>query len=275
VTERLGLIAGSGRLPFEVAEAAKRHGTALSIVAIQDNTDPRIEAVPCDAFTWICAGELGRLLEFLKKSRATEVILAGAVAKQELFRDPARLKPDARAIALLTRLKDLGDDALLRAVAQEIESEGMTVVDSTRHLHDRLTPSGPLIDVSISESVQRDLALGMRVAKTLGIHDVGQTVIVKDATVLALEAIEGTNAAIERGAQLGGAGVSIVKAAKPQQDLRFDVPAIGTDTLALAERLGVAAIGLEVGRTILLERDLVLRRALAAHIAIVGLDVEP
>ena len=268
----LGLIAGSGRLPFEVAEAAAERGVALVIVAIRDNTDPRIESLPARAFTWISAGELGRLLEFLKTSGAGDVILAGAVAKREMFRDLAALRPDARAIALLGRMRDLGDDALLRAVAAEIESEGMRVIDSTLHLEDRLTRPGPLSQVPISAECQADLALGLRVAKTLGVHDVGQTVVVKDSTVLALEAIEGTNAAVERGAQLGGRGVCVVKAAKPKQDLRFDVPAVGPDTIVLAERLGVAAIGLEAGCTLLLERQRTLDSALRAGIALVGLE---
>jgi UDP-2,3-diacylglucosamine hydrolase len=275
MSDRLGLIAGSGRLPFEVAEAARRKGIPFSVVAIEDNTDPAIEKVPADALRWVAAGELGLLIEFLKGSGATQVILAGAVSRRIALRDPARLRLDARAIALLGRLRDRGDDALLRAIAGEIESEGMRVVDSTLYLEDRLTPAHALTPGAVPAELQRDLALGLRVAKSLGALDVGQTVVVKDGAVLALEAIEGTDAAIRRGAQLGGPGAIIFKASKPNQDLRFDVPAIGPGTVELAGELGIAAIGLEAGRTLILERERSLELAALRGIAIVGVAAEP
>ena len=273
--EKLGLIAGSGCLPFEVAAAARERGVELAIAAIEGNTDPRIEGVEATSFAWLNPGALGRLIEFFKAGQVSEVILAGAVSKRELLRHPERLRPDARALALLGRIQLQGDDALLRAIAGEIESEGMKVVDSTRHLAHRLTQPGLLTGVQPSAAVLRDLAFGLRVARTLGIHDVGQSVVVKDGAVLALEAIEGTDATLERGAQFGR-GACLVKAAKPRQDLRFDVPVIGPGTIALAARCGVAAIGLETGRTLILERAEALAQAERAGIAVVGLqDSEP
>jgi UDP-2,3-diacylglucosamine hydrolase len=191
-----------------------------------------------------------------------------------MFRDPARLRLDTRAIALLGRLRDRGDDALLRAVASEIESEGMRVVDSTLYLQDRLTPAAVLTRDAITPELQRDLELGLRVAKSLGVLDVGQTVVVKAGTVLALEAIEGTDAAIRRGAQLGGPGAVVVKASKPNQDLRFDVPAVGPGTIQLAAELGIAAIGLEARRTLILERERSLGLAREHGIAVVGVAPE-
>lgn len=273
--EKLGLIAGSGCLPFEVAAAARERGVDLAIAAIEGNTDPRIEQVEARGFTWLAPGELGRLIEFFKGAGVPEVILAGAVSKRELLRHPERLRPDARALALLARLTLQGDDAILRAIASEIESEGMKVVDSTRHLAGRLTKPGVLTTVQPSDAARRDLAFGLRVARTLGLHDVGQSVVVKDGAVLALEAVEGTDATLERGAQFGR-GVCLVKAAKPRQDLRFDVPVIGPGTIELAARCGVAAIGLEADRTLILERSDVLAQADRAGIAVVGLqDSEP
>ena len=267
----LGLIAGSGRLPFEVAEAATEQGLRLAIIAIEQNTDPAIEAFAQDAFKWIAAGELGKLIEFFKGVGAQEVILAGAVAKREMLRDPAALRPDARAIALLGRLTDRGDDALLRAVAEELESEGLTVVASTAHLGDRLTPSARLAGPEPGEQVRRDLVLGLHIALELGRADVGQCVVVKDGTVLAVEAIEGTDDTLRRGARFGGAGTVLVKAAKPNQDLRFDVPVIGLATVELARELELAAIGLEAGRTLVLERARTLALAEDAGISVVGL----
>jgi len=268
----LGLIAGNGRLPFEVALAARARGIPTAIVAIEDNTDPAIESFASAGIVWIAAGELGRLIEFLRGADVEEVVFAGGVLKLEMLREPARLRPDARALALLAGLTERGDDALLRALAGALEAEGLHVVESTRHLADRLTPVGVLAGDEPTPALRRDLELGLRVARTLGVHDVGQSVVVKGGAVLAVEALEGTDAAIRRGAALGGRGAVAVKAAKPRQDLRFDVPAIGPRTLELAVEVGLAAIGLEAHRTLVLERERTLAAARAAGIAVVGLD---
>ena len=270
----LGLIAGSGRLPFEVAEAALEHGLELAIVAIEQNTDPAIEELARGHFTWIAAGELDRLIEFFKRAGADEVILAGAVAKREMLRDPAALRPDARALALLAQLRDRGDDALLRGVADELEAEGLPVVDSTKHLGDRITRPGSLAGPAPDARLHADLALGLHAARHLGALDVGQSVVVKEGAVLAVEAIEGTDETIRRGARLGGPGAVAVKAAKPGQDLRFDVPAIGPATVALAAECELAAIGLEAGRSIVLERPRTVEAAERAGVALVGLVAE-
>jgi DUF1009 family protein len=182
--------------------------------------------------------------------RAREVIFAGAVAKREMLRDPARLRPDARALAALSRLEGRGDDAILRAVARELESEGLSVIDSTRHLADRLTPVGPLTPGELDAALAVDLALGMRVARALGAEDVGQSVVVREGVVLAVEA----------------------KTSKPHQDLRFDVPAIGPATVEVAAGAALRAIGLEAGRTLVLDRERTLRQASEHGIAVVGLD---
>jgi hypothetical protein len=269
----LGLIAGSGRLPFEVAEGARERGLRVAILALEGNTDPSIET-RADRFTEIAVGEFDKLLAFFRREGATEVILAGAVAKPELLRDPSRLRLDARAIALLATLRGRGDDALLRAVAGALESEGLPVVDSTKYLQGRLTPPGRIAGPEPGPELRLDLALGLRVALGLGAHDVGQSAVVKRGAVLAVEAIEGTDAAIRRGAELGGRGATVVKAAKPKQDLRFDVPVIGPDTVELAAACGIAAIGLEAGRTLVLERPRSAALAQAAGISLVGIAPE-
>lgn len=270
----LGLIAGSGPLPFEVVEAVRELGMDVAIAAIERNTDPAIETRAPGPFAWFAAGELDRVIAFFKEARATEVVLAGAVAKKELLRDPGALRPDARAVALLARLQERGDDTLLRGVAEELESEGLPVVSSTKHLGERLVSEGALVGGPLAPAIQADLVFGLRVAKSLGIHDVGQGVVVRSGTVVAVEAVEGTDAMIRRGAGLGGPGAVVVKVAKPGQDLRFDVPAIGPGTISAAEAGGVVAIGLEAGRTIILERARSLATARRAGIAIVGMKSE-
>ena len=266
----LGLIAGSGPLPFEVARAARERGVDVAIAAIEHNTDPAIEREASVAFVWLNAGELGKLIEFLRGAGSREVILAGAVSKAAILRDPSRLRPDARALALLASLAARGDDALLRAVALELESEGLCVVESTRYLGERMVKLGVLCGGPLDEAHSADLALGMRLIESLGAHDVGQACLVRQGTVLAVEALEGTDRMIRRGAEFGS-GAVLVKAAKPGQDMRFDVPVIGPGTLEVAVECGLRAIGLEAGRTLVLEQVRAFAKAEASGIAIVGL----
>lgn len=267
----LGLIAGSGPLPFEVAQAAREHGLRVAIAAIEDNTDPAIEREADGPFRWVNAGELGLLIAFLAGAGAREVILAGAVSKAAILREPGRLRPDARALALLSSLAAKGDDAILRAVAGELESEGLEVVESTRYLEKRMVREGPLCGGPPDEALRADLSLGMRVVRSLGVHDVGQACLVRQGTVLAVEALEGTDRMIRRGAEFG-AGAVLVKAAKPKQDMRFDVPVIGPGTVEIARECRLRAIGLEAGRTLVLEQTRTLAQAEAAAISVVGLD---
>jgi hypothetical protein len=270
--EKLGLIAGSGPLPFEVFRAVRARGQELAIAAIEDNTDPRAEGLGASAFRWFNAGQLGALIGFLKAAGARQVMLAGAVSKRRILANPGALKPDARALALLGKLATagkLGDDALLRALAAELEAEGLSVIDSTHFLSDRFTAKGPIAGPAPGAAVEADARLGMAVIAALGPHDVGQAVLVKDGTVLAIEAIEGTDAMLARGATFGAKAV-LVKAAKPGQDMRFDVPVIGPATLELGARHQLAAIALEAGRTLILEREATFAAAERLGIALFG-----
>jgi hypothetical protein len=269
----LGLIAGSGPLPFEVARAARERGLTVAIAAIEDNADPAIEREATGAFAWLNAGELAKLIEFLRGAGSREVILAGAVSKRALLADPTRLRPDARALALLGRLGGRGDDAILRAVADELAAEGLPVVESTRYLGSRMTQRGVIAGGEPDAALRADFALGLRVIASLGPHDVGQACAVRQGTVLAVEALEGTDRMVRRAAEFG-AGAVLVKAAKRDQDLRFDVPVIGPTTLEVASECRLRAIGLEVGRTLVLEPERTLALARRAGIAIVGLGPE-
>jgi DUF1009 family protein len=266
------LIAGSGPLPFEVARAARAQGVELAIAAIEDNTDPRAESLGARAFRWFNAGQLGALIEFLRAAGAAEVMLAGAVSKRRILANPAALRPDARALALLGKLAAhgrRGDDALLRALAGELESDGLRVIDSTRYLAQRFTAAGLLAGPAPTPEIEADARVGMAVLAALGPHDVGQAVLVKDGTVLAVEAVEGTDAMLRRGSEFGARAV-LVKAAKPGQDMRFDVPVIGPGTLELAAECGLAAIALEVGRTLILERERALAEAERGAVTLFG-----
>lgn len=269
----LGLIAGSGPLPFEVAQAAREHGLQVAIAAIEDNTDAAIEREADGPFVWLNAGALAALIAFLQDSGAREVILAGAVSKAAILRDPSRLRPDARALALLSSLAARGDDAILRAVASELESEGLEVVESTRYLAKRMVRAGVLCGAPLDDALRADLVLGMQVVRSLGVHDVGQACLVRQGTVLAVEALEGTDRMLRRGAEFGS-GAVLVKAAKPEQDMRFDVPVIGPGTIEVARECRLRAIGLETGRTLVLEQPRTFAAAEAASITIVGVEPE-
>ncbi len=247
----LGLIAGSGPLPFEVARAARERGLSVAIAAIEDNADPAIEREASGRFAWLNAGELGKLIEFLRGAGSGEVILAGAVSKRALLADPA----------------------ILRAVADELAAEGLPVVASTRYLESRMTRRGVIAGSEPDAALRADFALGLRVIASLGPHDVGQACLVRQGTVLAVEALEGTDRMLRRGAEFG-AGAALVKAAKRDQDMRFDVPVIGPTTLEVASECRLRAIGLEVGRTLVLEPERTLALARAAGIALVGLGPE-
>jgi DUF1009 family protein len=193
--------------------------------------------------------------------------MAGGIDKAALLE---RFAPDERAQRFLARLTQWSDDTLLRGVAGELESEGIAVVDSTLFLAALLTPAGPLTAREPSPAQWRDIEYGLTVAKGIGAFDIGQTVVVKSRIVLAVEALEGTDAALRRGGALARGGAVAVKVSKPQQDLRFDIPAVGPATIAVCREAGVAVLALEADKTLLLERDTLLRDAAAAEMVIVG-----
>jgi len=269
----LGLIAGRGRLPFDIARAARRRGFGVAAVAFHGDTDPELaEAV--DRITWLHLGELGALLAAFHAAGAKDVVMAGKILKTNLYGDLASLKPDARAIALIAGLRDRSDDAILGAIALALASEGLVLRPQAELGPELLAEEGVLGRVAPAEAQRRDAAYGWRIAKALGAVDVGQTVVVRERAVMALEAIEGTDAAIRRGAALGGAGVTVVKVAKPRQDPRFDLPTVGPDTIAILAEVKAAALAVEAGRTLLVDRERVLELADAHGIALLGVGAD-
>jgi len=266
----LGLIAGRGRLPLDIARAARSRGLSVAAVAFHGETDPGL-AADVDRITWLHLGELAALIDALHAAGAEDVVMAGKILKTSLYGDLASLKPDARAISLFAGLRDRSDDAILGAIADALASEGLVLRPQAELVPELLAEAGVLGGVVPDEAQRRDAAFGWRIAKALGQVDVGQTVVVRDRAVMALEAIEGTDAAIRRGAALGGPGVTVVKVAKPGQDPRFDLPAIGADTLEVLVEAKAASLAVEAGRTLVVDRARVVELADAHGIALLGI----
>jgi len=265
---KLGLIAGNGVFPIEVATAARRRGCAVVAVAHRGETDERLSAL-CDQITWIRVGELQTLIDALKRAGVTQAAMAGGIARARLGESFA---PDARAIAMLARVGRFSDDALLRAVAAEVESDGIAMIDPVPLLEDALAARGRMAGPQPTAAQLADLRLAMGVMRALGRFDVGQAAAVRDGMVGAIEAIEGTDAALRRAAALCGRGLVVAKIAKPGQDLRFDRPAIGPATIDLLEEIGAAMIGVAAGQALILERARTLAAADAAGLIVWGED---
>jgi len=269
----VGLIAGLGRFPLEVARGARRRGHRVAAVALQELSDPALEA-EADRFTWLYLGELNRLFAFFRDAGVEKVVMVGKVPKTFLWKDPSAFRPDAQAITLLKRLADRKDDSILGSIAQAIEEEGFPLLGQADLAPELWAPEGVIGKISPTEEQLGDIAFGWPIAKAIGNLDIGQTVVVRGRAVLALEAIEGTDAAIRRGCALGEKGASVVKVAKPKQDPRFDVPTVGRETLATLIECGVGALAVEAGRTVILDREAVARGADEHGISIVGIDAE-
>lgn len=267
----VGLIAGEGSFPLEVAAAVRSARRRAVVVALRGLTDPAIEG-RADAVSWLWLGELERLLAVLREAGARDVVMAGKVPKRFLWTHREAVRPDARALTLLAGLRDRADDSLLGAVARALEEEGFRLREQLALVPELRVDEGVLGGVRPGPEQMRDVAFGWPVAKALGRLDVGQTVVVRDRAVLALEAIEGTDAAIRRGCALGEPGACVIKVAKPSQDPRFDVPAVGPRTLEAMVEGGGALLAIEAGRTVMLERRRMLHEADAAGIAVVAVS---
>lgn len=267
----VGLIAGIGRFPLELARGARRRGHRVVAVAFEKLSDPHLEN-EVDALTWVYLGELGRTLAVFRDSGVEAVVMAGKVPKTVLWKDPSAIRPDAQALALLRNLEDRKDDSILGSIAEAIEQAGFPLLGQADLAPELWAPEGPIGSVAPSEQQWADIAFGWPVAKAIGRLDIGQTVVVQGRAVLALEAIEGTDAAIRRGCALGEKGATVVKVAKPDQDPRFDVPTVGRDTLEVLIESGAGALAVEAGRTVILDRDTLIERADQHGIAIVGID---
>ncbi len=264
--ETLFLIAGNGSYPRLAAQGAREAGVQKVVAAaFEGETDPALAPL-VDEIHWMRVGQLGRLIDAARQSGATASMMAGQIAPGNLF----ALRPDFKALVLLATLKERNAETLFGAIAGELEKAGVPLLTATSFLEKHLASEGLIAGPKPKARLLEDIDFGLRIAKEVSRLDIGQTVVVKQGTVLAVEGFDGTDATIRRGGELGKGGAVVVKVSKPRQDMRFDVPVIGPRTLETASAAGVTAIALEAGRTLLLEADLLHSLASQHHITLWG-----
>jgi DUF1009 family protein len=264
--KRIGLIAGDGRFPIIFADNVRRLGFTVSAIAHVGTTLPELESY-VEQIHWLKIGQFGKALEALKQDGVGQAVMLGGIKKTNVF---TTLRPDLRALAIFSRLKHWKDDAILRAVAGELEREGIEILDSTFGLQDILAEEGYLTSKKPSKKEVEDIQFGWETLETLGMLDIGQCVVVKNRVIVSVEAVEGTDEAITRGGKLGGKGAVVIKRTKPDQDLRFDLPAIGPQTIQTMVSVQATVLAIEAGRTVIIDREDVLSQANEAGISIVG-----
>jgi len=264
----LGLIAGNGRFPFLVAEAARKKGLKVALIKLKEETDPGLEEL-ADETTELSLGQLGACIAALKKAGAREAIMAGQVRHRQIF---SGIVPDLTLMGVLARLALKNTDSLIGGVADALEREGIRLMSSVELLKDHLAHEGSMAGGRPGTDETKAIEYGVHIATELGRLDLGQTVVVKDRAVVALEAMEGTDEAILRGARIAGPGVVVVKMAKPRQDMRFDVPVVGLKTLETLREARAAVLAVETGKTLLLDKPRFLEEAKAASVSIVGVS---
>lgn len=268
VPECLAIIAGNGSYPHAMARGARAAGVKRIVACAFENETSEDLAGLVDQIEWMRVGQLGRMLRFLKASGARQAVMSGQIAPKNLF----DLRPDIKALLLLGKLRERNAESIFGAIADSMQEAGVELIAATSYMEEALAPGGLVAGPAPSRKTLVDLEFGMRIAKETSRLDIGQTVVVKRGTVLAVEAFEGTNAAVLRGGQLGKKEASMVKVSKPRQDLRFDVPVIGPVTIQIAAEAMLTAVGVEAGKTLLLERDRLEQLAARHSISVVGLE---
>ncbi len=275
--ERIGLIAGNGAFPFLVLDAARTHGLDVVVAAIREETDPEIEQRGAVAVHWLSLGELSKLIEILKREGVSRAVMAGQVKHKQIF---SSIRPDWRLAKLLLNLRSRNTDALIGAVAKVLADEGITLMNSTELLEPLLAKAGVLTRRAPSEEENKDIAYGREVARQLAQYDIGQTVVIAGAACVAVEAMEGTDATIERAGHLMRAmegeastlsrNLTVIKVAKPKQDMRFDVPVVGVKTIECMREAGATCLAVDAGRCLLMDGERVVEAADRVGIAIVA-----
>ncbi|MBU0676162.1 MAG: UDP-2,3-diacylglucosamine diphosphatase LpxI [Proteobacteria bacterium] len=265
---KIGIVAGGGQFPLLFAQAAKEKGCQVVVAAHRGETRPELEGA-ADRFCWVKLGQLGRIIKFFKDEAVTEAVLLGTITKTRIFKD---ILPDLKGLSLWNQIKIRQDDTILRAVAGALEEEGIRILESTCYLSHLLFPQGVLTRRSPSSGQKEDINFGWKMARAIGELDIGQCVVVRDRTVLAVEAIEGTDATILRGGGLGRKDAVVVKVKKPGQDFRFDLPAIGAGTISSMKQVGASLLAVEAGQALLFDRDEVIAAANSAGIVVVGVE---
>lgn len=263
----IGIIAGNGIYPETFARAAKKQGVKLVAAAFKGETKEEF-ANEVDEIKWFRVGQLGGVIKFFKKQGADECIMVGQIAPRNLF----DLWPDLRTLKVLSSVKERNAESLFGAIANELATDGVTLLPATTFLEDQMSSKGLIFGPEIGEREQEDAEFGFKIAKETSRLDIGQTVVVRRGTVLAVEAFEGTDRCIQRGGELGkGKDVTLVKVSKPNQDMRFDVPVIGPKTIESCREAGVKTIAVEAGKTLFLGRDEIAEKCRAARITVLGI----
>jgi len=267
---RIGLIAGNGRFPFLALQGARSLGHEVTVIAVKEEAFPELEQAAREAgadLHWVSLGHLGKCIKLLKAAGVAQALMAGQVKHAKIF---SGILPDLTLLSVLTKLKARNTDALISAVAEVLRGEGIELLNSTAFLEPLLARAGTLTRRAPSAAELDDIAFGYRMADAVAGLDIGQTIIVKDKAVVAVEAMEGTDAVIRRGGEIAGAGTSVVKVAKPQQDMRFDVPVVGLATIESMRAAGATALTVDAGRTLIMDGDRFFVAADAAGIAVIG-----
>lgn len=263
---KFGLIAGNGRFPFLVLEGARRQGASLAVVAIKEETDKRIENV-AEKLVWVGIGQLGKMISFFKKEGVSKAIMAGQVKHVQIF---SGALPDLRMVKMLWRLPQRNTDALIGGVADEMAKEGIELIDSTYFIQDQLAQEGILTKHQPNEIERGNIEYGLRVANEIARLDLGQTIVVRAKACVAVEAMEGTDAVIRRAGELAKGKLTVVKVAKPNQDMRFDVPVVGVPTIQTMIEAGATCLCLTAGKTLMFDKEEMIKLANDNKISIVA-----
>jgi DUF1009 family protein len=267
----IGLIAGNGRLPHAVAAEARQKGYRVFAVGLEPLADAGLGEL-VDEIEYISVGKLGKIINTLRKAGVEEAVMAGKVPKTLLYE--SRIIPDIRAAKLLMSLKDNKDDTIMLALVDELKKEGISLLNTTAFTENIMAHRGVMTRKKPSKRHMKDIDFGFPIAKLIGGMDIGQSIVVKERAVMAVEAIEGTDEAIRRGGKLAGSEAVVIKVAKIGQDLRFDVPAVGMNTISAMVDVKASVLALEAGATIIMGKDDVLKEADAVGIAVVGISAE-
>jgi UDP-2,3-diacylglucosamine hydrolase len=265
-SEQFGLIAGNGQFPFLVIEGARKAGASLSVVAIKEETDKRIDEV-ADDVVWVGIGQLGKMISHFKSHGVKKAIMAGQVKHVQIF---SGALPDVRMLKMLWNLPKRNTDALIGGVADELAKEGVELIDSTYFVKDHLAPEGVLSKRKPSDTEDANIEYGLHVAGEIARLDLGQTIVIRASACVAIEAMEGTDATIRRAGDLANGKLTVVKVAKPDQDMRFDVPVVGVPTIRTMIDAGATCLSITAGKTLIFDRDEMLKLADKNGIAIVG-----
>jgi DUF1009 family protein len=268
--EAIGLIAGDGSLPLLLAARIRERGHGVVAAAHRGLTPGELGSA-VDRLHWVSIGQLGQIIDFLKKERVRRAVFIGGVSKKHFFSQGSQIQLDDRALRVLALLKDRRDDAILRAIAGEMENEGIRVISPAVFLKREMAEKGCWTRRKPSEREEKDVLFGWNLAKKIGRMDIGQCVVVKEQMVLAVEAIEGTDETIRRGGRLGKGDVTVVKVCKPTQDRRLDLPVIGLTTLQILEEAGASCLVVEAGKTIVADKEELIRRADGKDICLIGI----